>query len=144
MPPYRHGHRRCRPPRPDLVGPWALRDLHYARYLRYAAALLPAADACTAIDEAFDELTETWSHVLAAPSPAACAWQVVRRCVRTLAGPLKPVAHLAEPQQDVLVLHLVLDLPETEVAELTGTDLAAVQMHLRSVRAARPQPTTTT
>ncbi|MGW7586683.1 sigma factor-like helix-turn-helix DNA-binding protein [Kitasatospora sp. NPDC054768] len=54
-----------------------------------------------------------------------------------MAGPLPPVAHLSEPEQDVLVLHLVLDLPEAEVAELIGTDAAAVHMHLRSVRAAR-------
>ncbi|MFE2726656.1 sigma factor-like helix-turn-helix DNA-binding protein [Kitasatospora sp. NPDC059327] len=140
MPPTRHGHRPRRPTRPDPVGPWALRDLNYDRYLQYAAALLPAADACTAIKEAFDELTETWPHVLAARSPAACAWQVVRRRVRILAGPLKPVAHLSDPEQDVVVLHLVLELPETEVAELTGTDPATVHMHLRSVRAARHHP----
>ncbi|MFJ6772297.1 sigma factor-like helix-turn-helix DNA-binding protein [Kitasatospora sp. NPDC091257] len=54
-----------------------------------------------------------------------------------MAGPLPPVAHLSEPEQDVLVLHLVLDLPEAEVAELIGTDAVAVHMHLRSVRAAR-------
>ncbi|MDH6709918.1 DNA-directed RNA polymerase specialized sigma24 family protein [Kitasatospora sp. MAA19] len=136
MPPTRQGGRPRQPTRPARVGPWALRDLHYDRYLQYATLLLPAADACNAIREAFDELADSWPRVLAAPSPAACAWQTVRHRVRTLAGPLKPVAHLSDPQQDVLVLHLVLDLPETEVAELTGTDPAAVHMHLCSVRAA--------
>ncbi|MFJ6769558.1 sigma factor-like helix-turn-helix DNA-binding protein [Kitasatospora sp. NPDC091257] len=141
MPPPWLGNRPCRPARPDRIGPWALRDLHYDRYLSYAALLLPVADACSAIKQAFDELAERWPTVLAAPSPAACAWQAVRRRVRSMAGPLPPVAHLSDPEQDVLVLHLVLDLPAAEIADLTGTDAAAVQMHLRSVRAAdRPRP----
>ncbi|MEU4584455.1 hypothetical protein AB0F92_20530 [Kitasatospora aureofaciens] len=135
MLPTRYRNRPCRPTLSERVGPWALRDLHYNQYLRYAALLLPTADASNAIADAFDELAARWAHVLAAPSPAACAWQAVRRHVHTTGGPLWPVAHLSEPQQDVLVLHLVLDLAEPQVAELTGTEPAAVQMHLRSIHA---------
>nr|BFD96333.1 hypothetical protein KitaXyl93_76930 [Kitasatospora sp. Xyl93] len=105
----------------------------------FADPLLPVADACTAIEQAFDDIAARWPIILATPSPAACAWQAVRRRVRSMAGPLPPVAHLSEPEQDVLVLHLVLDLPEAEVAELIGTDTAAVHMHLCSVRAT-PRP----
>ncbi|MQS12058.1 hypothetical protein F7Q99_07045 [Streptomyces kaniharaensis] len=122
---------------PDF-GLRALHDLNHDRYLRYAALLLPAAEAYQAIKAAYDELAERWPRVLAARSPAACAWQTVRRRVCALAGPhpLGSVSHLSETQQDVLVLHLVLDLPKAEVAALTGTDPATVHAHLRSLGSA--------
>ncbi|MGW4896310.1 hypothetical protein ACWEQL_29260 [Kitasatospora sp. NPDC004240] len=117
----------------------ALHDLHHDGYLRYAHLLLPAADAHRAVAAAFDDLAASWPRVLAARSPAACAWQTVRRRVGELAGagPLRPVAHLSGPQQDVLVLHLVLDLPQTAVAALTGTDPASVHAHLRALAGGR-------
>ncbi|MEV7780851.1 sigma factor-like helix-turn-helix DNA-binding protein [Kitasatospora sp. NPDC088351] len=125
-------------PGPHL-GLWALHDLHLHNYLRYAALLLTPADAGRAVHDAFDELAGRWPDVLAAASPAACAWQAVRRHVRTLAGPrpLHPVAHLTDPQQDVLLLHLVLGLPQSEVAAVTGTEPAAVHVQIRSLAGAR-------
>ncbi|WP_371493643.1 hypothetical protein OG871_01240 [Kitasatospora sp. NBC_00374] len=79
--------------------------------------------------------------MLAAASPAACAWQSLRSRVCALAGPrpLRPVAHLTAPRQDVLLLHLVLGLPPAVVAALTGTEPAAVHARLRSLAAARPR-----
>ncbi len=117
----------------------ALHDLHLHHYLHYAALLLPLADAPTAIRQAFDDLAACWPDVLATASPAACAWQAVRRRVCALAGPrpLTPVAHLTPLQQDVLLLHLVLDLSEAEVADLTGSDPATVRVRIRSLAGAR-------
>ncbi|WP_030242684.1 hypothetical protein [Streptomyces sp. NRRL S-350] len=133
------------PPRrhPAAPGPtlglWALHDLHLRHYLDYAALLLPPADAPRAVHDAFEELSGHWLDALATTSPAACAWQAVRRRVRTLAGPgpFGPVAHLTAAQQDVLLLHLVLDLSAAQVAALIGTEPAAVHVQLRSLAAAR-------
>ncbi|MEV8327003.1 hypothetical protein [Kitasatospora sp. NPDC056731] len=121
------------------LGLWALYDLHLRHYLDYAALLLPAADAPLAVQGAFDDLSGHWLDALATASPAACAWQAVRRRVCALAGPrpLGPVAHLTAPQQDVLLLHLVLALPAAEVAALTGTEPGAVHVQLRSLAAVR-------
>ncbi|MFJ6385103.1 sigma factor-like helix-turn-helix DNA-binding protein [Kitasatospora sp. NPDC092039] len=129
--------RRSAAPAPAL-GLWALHDLHLRHYLDYAALLLPPADAPLAVRAAFEELGGHWLDALSTASPAACAWQAVRRRVCTLAGPgpLDPVAHLTATQQDVLLLHLVLDLSATEVAALTGTEPAAVHVQLRSLAAA--------
>ncbi|MER8184902.1 hypothetical protein [Kitasatospora sp. NPDC094015] len=117
---------------------WALHDLHRENYLRYAALLLTPDDASRVVREAFHELAGHWHDVLAAASPAACAWQALRRRVCALAGPrpLGPVAHLTAPQQDVLLLHLVLDLPPVAVAAVTGTEPATVHVHLRSLATA--------
>ncbi|MEV7774577.1 sigma factor-like helix-turn-helix DNA-binding protein [Kitasatospora sp. NPDC086791] len=132
------------PPRPPVapgpaLGLWALHDLHQRHYLDYAALLLPPDDAPRAVHDAFEELGGHWLDALSTASPAACAWQAVRRRVRTLAGPrpFGPVAHLTATQQDVLLLHLVLDLSAEEVAALTGTEPAAVHVQLRSLAAAR-------
>ncbi|RKT20170.1 hypothetical protein BX285_4651 [Streptomyces sp. 1114.5] len=120
------------------LGLWALHDLHLRHYLDYAALLLPPADAPLAVRDAFEELGGHWLDALATASPAACAWQAVRRRVRTLAGPqpFGPVAHLTAPQQDVLLLHLVLDLSAAQVAALTGTEPATVHVQLRSLATA--------
>ncbi|MFE6872279.1 hypothetical protein ACFVFS_37760 [Kitasatospora sp. NPDC057692] len=125
---------RPRPPGP-AIALTALHDLHHDHYLRYAALLLPTTTARLAVHHAFEELTRRWREVLSHASPAACAWQTVRHRVCTMAGPhlLRPVAHLAAPDQDVLLLHLVLRLPPAEVAALTGTDPAAVHVRLRSL-----------
>ncbi|MFE2413439.1 sigma factor-like helix-turn-helix DNA-binding protein [Kitasatospora sp. NPDC059408] len=87
------------------------------------------------VHDAFDDLARRWREVLSTASPAACAWQAVRQRVCALAGPLplSPVAHLTAPEQDVLLLHLVLELPEVEVAELTGMDPAAVHVRVRAL-----------
>ncbi len=125
---------RPRPPVP-VIALAALHDLHHDHYLRYARLLLPTALAPLAIHDAFDDLDRYRSDVLSATSPAACAWQAVRHRVRALAGPrlLDPVAHLTAPEQDVLLLHLVLGLLPVEVAALTGTDPATVHVQLRSL-----------
>ncbi|MFJ6621343.1 sigma factor-like helix-turn-helix DNA-binding protein [Kitasatospora sp. NPDC091335] len=130
--------RRPADPGPAL-GLRALRDLHQRHYLDYAELLLPPADARLAVHDAFEELGGHWLDALSTASPTACAWQAVRRRVRTLAGPrpFGPVAHLTATQQDVLLLHLVLDLPAAEIAALTGTEPAAVHVQLRSLAAAQ-------
>ncbi|MFJ6140509.1 sigma factor-like helix-turn-helix DNA-binding protein [Kitasatospora sp. NPDC092286] len=124
--------RARRSPALDLI---ALRDLHHDGYLRYAALLLPSAVAPLTIHDAFEDLARCWREVLSTASPTACAWQAVRQRVCTVAGPrlLGPVSHLTAPEQDVLLLHLVLRLPQAEVAALTGTDPAAVHVRLRSL-----------
>ncbi|MGW7449385.1 sigma factor-like helix-turn-helix DNA-binding protein, partial [Kitasatospora sp. NPDC054795] len=129
--------RRSAAPGPAL-GLWALHDLHLRHYLDYAELLLPPAAAPLAVRSAFEELGGHWLDALSTASPAACAWQAVRRRVCTLAGPrpLGPVAHLTAAQQDVLLLHLVLDLSAAEIAALTGTEPAAVHVQLRSLAAA--------
>ncbi|MFJ8434861.1 sigma factor-like helix-turn-helix DNA-binding protein [Kitasatospora sp. NPDC094019] len=131
-PHHRTRPRTHHPPTLDLI---ALRDQHLHHYLRYASLVLPAALARQAVHEAFDNLARRWHDVLATPSPTACAWQSVRHRIRALAGPdpLAPVAHLTASEQDVLLLHLVLGLPPAEVAQLTGTDPAAVHVRLRSL-----------
>ncbi|WP_406109903.1 sigma factor-like helix-turn-helix DNA-binding protein [Kitasatospora purpeofusca] len=43
------------------------------------------------------------------------------------------ISHLTAPEQDVLLLHLVLGFPALEVAEITGSDAAAVHVRLRSL-----------
>ncbi|MFJ9692525.1 sigma factor-like helix-turn-helix DNA-binding protein [Kitasatospora sp. NPDC101183] len=121
------------------LGLWALYDLNLPHYLDYAALLLPPGDAPPAVRAAFDDLAAHWLDALATASPAACAWQAVRHRVRTQAGPLHPVAHLSARQQDVLLLHLVLDRSCAQIAALTGTEPAAVHAHLRSL-AATPRP----
>ncbi|MFD7904088.1 hypothetical protein ACFV4G_17790 [Kitasatospora sp. NPDC059747] len=125
-------------PAPAL-GLWALHDLHRRHYLAYAALLLSPAEAQLAVQGAFEDLAGRWLEALATASPAACAWQAVRDRVCTLAGPrtLGPVAHLTAPQQDVLLLHLALDLPADRIAALTGTEPAAVHVRLRSLASAR-------
>ncbi|MFE4974322.1 sigma factor-like helix-turn-helix DNA-binding protein [Kitasatospora sp. NPDC056651] len=128
------------PPVPaPALGLWALHDLHRRHYLDYAALLLPPADAPRAVRDAFEELGGHWLDALATASPTACAWQAVSHRVRALAGPrpFHSVAHLTAAQQDVLLLHLVLDLSAAEVAALTGTEPAAVHVQLRSLAAAR-------
>ncbi|MER7765791.1 hypothetical protein [Kitasatospora sp. NPDC096140] len=123
--------------RGPTLGLWALHDLHLRHYLDYTALILPAADAQLVVRDAFEELGGHWLDALATASPAACAWQAVRRRVRTLAGPrpFGPVAHLTAAQQDVLLLHLVLDLTAVQVAALTGTEPAAVHVQLRALAA---------
>ncbi|MFI6155046.1 sigma factor-like helix-turn-helix DNA-binding protein [Kitasatospora sp. NPDC051170] len=122
----------------QLLGLRALHDLHLPHYLAYAALLLPCADAPPAVEDAFGDLARHWPQALATASPAACAWQAVRHRVRTRAGPrtLRTLAHLNARQQDVLLLHLVLDLPCERIADLTGTEPAAVHAHLRSLATA--------
>ncbi|MFD8597523.1 sigma factor-like helix-turn-helix DNA-binding protein [Kitasatospora sp. NPDC059646] len=65
----------------------------------------------------------------------ACAWQTVRRHVRTLAGPtpLGPVVHLTTDQQDLFLLYVVLDLSEQAIAAVTGTEEAAIRTRIRSL-----------
>ncbi|MFJ4674025.1 hypothetical protein [Kitasatospora purpeofusca] len=124
------------PPRPTPpIALTALHDLHHDHYLRYAALLLPVADAPLAVGQAFDDLARHWPDVLATESPAAWAWQTVRHRVAALAGPrpFGPVAHLTAPQQDLVLLHLVLDLPEALIAELTGTAPTSVRAQIRSL-----------
>ncbi|MEU3569415.1 sigma factor-like helix-turn-helix DNA-binding protein [Kitasatospora sp. NPDC036755] len=126
------------PPRRSAAPLRALHDLHLRRYLDYAELLLPPADASLAVRAAFEDLGTRWLDALATASPAACAWQAVRHRVCALAGPrpLGPVAHLTAAQQDVLLLHLVLDLSAPEIAALTGTEPGAVHVQLRSLAAA--------
>ncbi|MFF7995674.1 sigma factor-like helix-turn-helix DNA-binding protein [Kitasatospora xanthocidica] len=123
------------------LGLRALHDLHLRHYLDYAALLLPPADAPLAVRDAFEDLSGHWLDALATTSPAACAWQAVRRRVRALAGPraFDPVAHLTATQQDVLLLHLVLDLSAADIAALIGAEPAAVHVQLRALAADRPR-----
>ncbi|WP_189924287.1 sigma factor-like helix-turn-helix DNA-binding protein [Kitasatospora xanthocidica] len=123
------------------LGLRALHDLHLRHYLDYAALLLPPADAPLAVRDAFEDLSRHWLDALATTSPAACAWQAVRRRVRALAGPrpFGPVAHLTATQQDVLLLHLVLHLSAADIAALIGTEPAAVHVQLRALAADRPR-----
>ncbi|MFB8241021.1 sigma factor-like helix-turn-helix DNA-binding protein [Kitasatospora purpeofusca] len=130
-PHHRTRPRTHHPPALDLI---ALRDQHLHHYLSYATLALPAAAARQALHDAFDDLARRWPDVLATPSPTACAWQSVRHHVaRACPDLLGPVAHLTAPEQDVLLLHLVLGLPTAEVAEITGADPAAVHVRLRSL-----------
>ncbi|MFJ1796833.1 hypothetical protein [Kitasatospora griseola] len=112
----------------------ALYDLHRRHYLSYAELLLRADAAHRAVDAAFDTLAESWQQILSTSSPAACAWQAVRDHVRALADPayLKPTDHLDPGQQDVFLLHTVLALPVSVIADLTGAEAATVHVHLRA------------
>ncbi|MFD5085952.1 hypothetical protein ACFWOG_25320 [Kitasatospora sp. NPDC058406] len=131
-PHHRTKPRRHHRPTLDLI---ALRDQHLHHYLRYAALLLPSAIAWQAVHDAFEDLARRWPDVLSTPSPTACAWQAVRHHVGAATDPsfLGPLAHLTAPEQDVLMLHVVLDLPPAEVAVLTGRDPAAVHVLLRAI-----------
>ncbi|MFF2631142.1 hypothetical protein ACFVUN_35915 [Kitasatospora griseola] len=136
MPTRPHHRPTTRPGLRARIGPTALYDLHRDHYLRYAELLLPAtADARLTLDAAFATIADTWAQILAAPSPAACAWHTVRDHIRALADPhrLRPTADLDPKHQDALLLHLVLALTIDEIADLTGTEAATVHAHVRSL-----------
>ncbi|MFJ9447123.1 hypothetical protein ACIRRH_35535 [Kitasatospora sp. NPDC101235] len=116
----------------------ALYSRNHHRYRDYADLLLTPTDTHLALRATRDYLADEWAHAIST-NPAAFAWDALRRRVHLLAGPgpLRPVAHLAAPEQDVLLLHLVLGMPEAEVAALTGADPAVVHVRLRTL-ARRP------
>ncbi|MFF2549111.1 hypothetical protein ACFVUY_42020 [Kitasatospora sp. NPDC058063] len=121
------------------LGLQALYDLHQHRYRDYADLLLAPTDADLALRATQDYLTSEWAHAVGTANPRAFAWQALRHRVCLLAGPgpLRPLAHLTPRQQDIVLLHHALALRAEEVANLTGTEAAAVYAEILAIAHSR-------
>ncbi|MFD7105168.1 hypothetical protein ACWIG3_02075 [Streptomyces celluloflavus] len=122
-------------------------ELRYELFLRYARLrLADRGHAEATVRAGLGDLAIIWPHVLSSPCPAEIAWRALKRRIsdgerQQQTGPRPARALLGlvyralpEGQADVAVLRYLLDLTSDQVADLMGSDRAAVAYSLRAAQ----------
>ncbi|MGA5703074.1 hypothetical protein [Peterkaempfera bronchialis] len=119
-------------------------ELHHHHYQRYARTrITDPATAQHAVHAALGDIAMRWPHLLASPSPAACAWHLLKHRIRQHTTNPRDSGH-NDDLADTALLHHTLHLTDTDIAHVTGTPLHTVryQLHTTHHPPAPPEPQT--